>query len=110
MYDSSIEEHRYVYSIKREKEYFEKLLKSNKNLAICLSDLPEDVWAVRKEQDGRLVPEMAVYRVVLDLTDDAQHTTGELRRGTVHIEGDRVSPIERIWRRVVAVVMREAGP
>lgn len=66
--------------------------------------------AVRKEQDGRLVPEMAVYRVVLDLTDAAKPATGELRRGTVHIEGDRVSPIERIWRRVVAVVMREAGP
>lgn len=66
--------------------------------------------AVRKEQDGRLVPEMAVYRVVLDLAGDAKPVTGELRRGTVHIEGDRVSPIERIWRRVVAVVMREAGP
>lgn len=66
--------------------------------------------AVRKEPDGRLVPQVAVYRVVLDLTGDGHHTAGELRRGVVHISGDRVSPIERIWRRAVAVVMREAGP
>jgi putative peptide zinc metalloprotease protein len=66
--------------------------------------------AVRKEPDGRMVPQAAVYRVVLDLTGDTRHAAGELRRGTVHIEGDRVSPIARIWQRVVAVVMREAGP
>lgn len=66
--------------------------------------------AVRREPDGRLVPETAVYRVLLDLAGDTPHAATELRRGTVRIAGDAVSPIARIWRRVAAVVLREAGP
>ncbi len=66
--------------------------------------------AVRREKDGRLIPETAVYRVVLDIDEGAKQDVAELRRGAVHIEGDRISPIEHIWRRVVAVVVREAGP
>jgi putative peptide zinc metalloprotease protein len=66
--------------------------------------------ATRREQDGRLVPEMAVYRVVLDVAEGAAATATARQRGTVHIAADRTSPIERMWRRAVAVVMREAGP
>jgi len=66
--------------------------------------------AVRREQDGRLIPETAVYRVVLDVAGGGAMAAREHLRGTVHIEADRTSPLERIWRRTVAVVMREAGP
>ena len=66
--------------------------------------------ATRREPDGRLVPETAVYRVVLDVADGAAATETARQRGTVHIAADRTSPLERMWRRAVAVVMREAGP
>jgi putative peptide zinc metalloprotease protein len=66
--------------------------------------------AVRREADGRLVPETAVYRVVFDVDVGAVAAATELRRGTVHITADRISPMSSIWRRAVAVVMREAGP
>jgi putative peptide zinc metalloprotease protein len=77
--------------------------------------------AVRQEKDGRLVPEAAVYRVMLDVVkqdvamgDEAAapgaHAPAVLRRGWVTIDGDRTSMLARLWRRAAAVVMREAGP
>lgn len=84
--------------------------------ALALLDTPElaSIFgggvAVRKEASGQLVPQTAVYRVVLVAPDGTTLATESLRRGTVHIAGDRESLMARIWRRVVAVVMREAGP
>jgi putative peptide zinc metalloprotease protein len=66
--------------------------------------------AVRRAADGRLVPEAAVYRVMLDLVDPPPETAAVLRRGWVTIAGDRASVVSRLWRRVVAVVVREANP
>ncbi len=63
---------------------------------------------VRREQDGRLKPEAAVYRVVFALPDGTV-APPSIRRGTVRIEGAPQSFADRVWRRAVAVVMREAG-
>lgn len=63
---------------------------------------------VRREQDGRLKPEAAVYRVVFALPDGTVAPPA-IRRGTVRIEATPQSFADRVWRRAVAVVMREAG-
>lgn len=66
--------------------------------------------AAHQEKDGRLVPEAAVYRVVLDAVGLPPGTPPELRRGWVTIDGDRASILFRIWQRAVALAVREAGP
>ena len=63
---------------------------------------------VRRESDGRLKPETAVYRVTFGLPDGLPVSFGA-RRGTVRIDATPVSLVNRMWRRAAAVVMREAG-
>jgi putative peptide zinc metalloprotease protein len=63
---------------------------------------------VRREADGRLKPEAAVYRVTFALSDGLPAMFG-IRRGTVRINATPVSLASRIWRRAASVVMREAG-
>lgn len=63
---------------------------------------------VRRETDGRLKPEAAVYRVTFGLPDGLPAAFG-IRRGTVRIDATPVSLAGRAWRRAAAVVMREAG-
>lgn len=64
---------------------------------------------VRREANGQLKSEAAVYRVTLDVSEAHRPSYTGLRRGTVRIEGDKTSTLERIWRRMVSIVMREAG-
>lgn len=64
--------------------------------------------AARREPDGVLKPQSAVYRVVLRLRDGVSGALG-IRRGAVRIAAEPVSLADRIWRRAVDVVMREAG-
>lgn len=66
--------------------------------------------AVREQKDKRLVPERAVYRVTLEAVDLPLGVLPELRRGWVTIAGDRASILGRIWRRAVALAVREATP
>lgn len=54
-----------------------------------------------------LVPEVAVYRVVLALSDSIE--AQEVRRGVVHIEGERRSLLGGLLRSAMAVVLREWG-
>ena len=63
--------------------------------------------AVRKDAAGHLVPEHAVYRVLLRPTQPIHL----IRRqpGTISIDGDRISPLRRIYERAVAVAVRESG-
>ena len=63
---------------------------------------------VRREADGRLLPETAVYRVTFTLPNGPSATFG-IRRGSVRIDAKPVSLASRAWQRVAAVVMREAG-
>jgi putative peptide zinc metalloprotease protein len=64
--------------------------------------------AVRKDAAGKLQPESAIYRTVLAPKQPGFALTKRLR-GTVEIAGDRTSLIARIYRRAVAVVIREGG-
>ena len=64
--------------------------------------------AVRKDAAGKLEPESAVYRTILTPKTPGLALSKRLR-GTVEIEGDRTSLIARIYRRAVAVVIREGG-
>jgi putative peptide zinc metalloprotease protein len=63
---------------------------------------------VRREADGRLKPETAVYRVTFALPNGMPGTLG-VRRGTVRIDATPVTLASSAWRRAAAVVMREAG-
>ncbi len=63
--------------------------------------------AVRKDNNGRLVPEHAVYRVLLRPVAAMQVLRRQ--RGAITIDGERVSPLRRIYDRAVAVVVRESG-
>lgn len=63
--------------------------------------------AVRKEADNRLVPEASIYRVLLRPTDRTIKV-GRRLRGEVSIEADRTSVLGQVYRRAVAVLIREA--
>lgn len=63
--------------------------------------------AVREDDRGRLVPETAVYRVIL--APDAVGAPERVVVGTARVEADPVSPIGRLWRTVAAVLIRESG-
>lgn len=65
--------------------------------------------AARKDAEGRLKPDSAVYRVVLRLADDQSAPALLARRGMVRMVADRRSPADLLWRRAVAVLMRETG-
>jgi len=47
MYNTSVEEHRYVSALAREKKAFESLVISKGKMAVCLPDLPQDILALR---------------------------------------------------------------
>jgi putative peptide zinc metalloprotease protein len=64
--------------------------------------------AVREDAHGRLVPERAVYRVTL-APAGAVPAPERVRRGTVHVEGEARSLLDRAWRAVAAVLIRESG-
>ncbi len=64
--------------------------------------------AVRKDLQSRLVPEIAVYRIVLTPAAPLADFTRRLR-GTVVIAGDRVSLLERLYRQSAALLIRETG-
>lgn len=62
-----------------------------------------------REVNGRLVPEKAVYRVLLDVQHAEPTLSGQAWRGTVVIHAARESPIARFGRALMQVVWREAG-
>lgn len=63
--------------------------------------------AVRKDRDGKLVPESAIYRATLVPTGPCAPITKRLR-GTVTIDADRSGFLGRIYRRAAALVIRES--
>jgi putative peptide zinc metalloprotease protein len=63
---------------------------------------------VREMKGGELVPESAVYRVMLE-PDSAQDAPARVLRGHVVLSGAPESLAARAWRRVVAVAIRESG-
>ncbi len=63
---------------------------------------------VRKDDKGRLKPEVSVYRVQLSL-DDAMTAPDQILPGRVQIEGQPSSMARRAWDQVVATLVRESG-
>jgi putative peptide zinc metalloprotease protein len=78
--------------------------------------LPQGMLAVKnggsvltRDKDGQLVPERAVYRVVLQAESDPGSLAGHDWRGNVVIHGRWEAPVMEYVRAVLAVVWREAG-
>ena len=65
-------------------------------------------FAVREMKSSELVPESAVYRVMLE-PDGAHAAPARVLRGHVVLSGTPESLAARAWRRVVAVAIRESG-
>ena len=63
---------------------------------------------VREMRSNELVPENAVYRVMLE-PDGTQAAPERVLRGHVMLSGAPESLAVRAWRRVVAVAIRESG-
>jgi putative peptide zinc metalloprotease protein len=64
--------------------------------------------AVRKDANGKLVPDSAIYRAMLRPAKPLGGLALRLRGGVV-IEANRTSLVERVYRRAVALVIREMG-
>ena len=63
---------------------------------------------VRKDDKGRLRPEVSVYRVLLQV-DQTDEPVQQAVVGHVQIEGQSSSLARRAWDRTVAVLIRESG-
>jgi putative peptide zinc metalloprotease protein len=63
---------------------------------------------VRKDNKGRLKPEVSVYRVRLSLEDVSMHPD-QVVAGHVRIEGDSSSVAQRAWTQLVSIIVRESG-
>jgi putative peptide zinc metalloprotease protein len=64
--------------------------------------------AVRKDDKGRLKPEVSVYRVRLSLRD-AIREADQAVLGHVQIHGQPSSLAKRVWDHTVTVLIRESG-
>lgn len=64
--------------------------------------------ATRRDADGRLVAEGAVYRVILD-AGKAPPPRRQVLRGVVRIEAPKESLALQFWRAASAVIIRESG-
>ena len=65
---------------------------------------------VVREKAGQLIPERAMYRIVLEAPADTASQLGHItRRGDIHIHGDWEVPAWRYIRQFAAVLLRELG-
>lgn len=62
----------------------------------------------RKDARGRVMAEQSVYRVELEVLDQTEPVRQTVT-GQVHIIGKSESLLGRVWKRVVAVTIRESG-
>ena len=63
---------------------------------------------VREDVDHKMKPETSVYRVTLQLVDPPPRWNQAVR-GTVLVEGPRISLARRLWEQSARVVVRESG-
>ncbi|MFO0699329.1 MAG: HlyD family efflux transporter periplasmic adaptor subunit [Nitrospira sp.] len=63
---------------------------------------------VREDASHKLRPDTSVYRVTLRLVEPPPQWNQAVR-GTVLVEGPRVSVAQRVWEKSVRVVIRESG-
>jgi len=62
-----------------------------------------------REKNGQLVPERAIYRVVLDVEEMPQSLRSHAWRGQLTVPAQWSSPTARYTRQVLAVLVREFG-
>lgn len=62
-----------------------------------------------REKNGQLVPERAIYRVVLDVEEMPQSLRSHAWRGQLTVHAQWSSPTARYTRQVLAVLVREFG-
>lgn len=62
-----------------------------------------------REKNGQLVPERAIYRVVLEVKDMPQSLRPHAWRGLLTVHAEWSSPTARYTRQVLAVLVREFG-
>lgn len=66
--------------------------------------------AVNQDKEEGLVPDEAVYRVILNPVDDTlPKIPDQIWRGTVTLYGESQSLAYRLWKVVAAVLIRESG-
>ncbi len=63
---------------------------------------------VREDADRKLRPETSVYRVTLRLTESSPRWNQAVR-GTVLVEGPRISLARRTWENGIRLLIRESG-
>ena len=73
-----------------------------------LASVFDGAIAVRQNDQGGLVPEHSVYRVILQPATPMP-APDQVVRGIVQVEGEARSFADRIWRAVAAVLIRESG-
>ncbi len=64
---------------------------------------------VVRERNGHLIPQQAIYRVVLQVESGTAGAASHSLRGRVVIDGERKSPLGAYLRTAATVVIREAG-
>jgi len=79
--------------------------------AIAAVQAPPPARAGPDNEGRSWMPEQAVYRVLLAPPPDAPPALprAQALRGTVLIAGEAESPLARLWRRALAVLLRETG-
>jgi putative peptide zinc metalloprotease protein len=65
-------------------------------------------FAVRQDAGHKLMPDTSVYRVTLRLTEPPPGWNQAVR-GTVLVEGPRISFAQRVWEKGVRILIRESG-
>lgn len=67
--------------------------------------------AVREDQARSAIPLEPLYRVYLtpDSATENALPLAHVMRGTVHVEAEAISPLARVWRFIVGVIIRESG-
>jgi putative peptide zinc metalloprotease protein len=63
---------------------------------------------VREDANHRLRPETSVYRITLRLAEPAPRWNQAVR-GTVLVDGPRISVAQRAWEKGVRILIRESG-
>ena len=61
-----------------------------------------------REQEGQLIPEGSIYRVLLDIDSDQLHPR-QIYKGEAQVQGERESLLYAVYRAIASVLIRESG-
>lgn len=61
-----------------------------------------------REQEGQLIPEGSIYRVMLDMESEALRP-GQIYKGEAQIQGERETLLYAVYRTIASVLVRESG-